>query len=119
MREGLWDLRFGLWALGFGKVPPQILMSSFRACTTTHYTVHESCFDAICIVRIRLLAIVMNVFASTLYNIGINDDGMDYGYWERPLILLVGSKKSFVSFLKELGNKQNATLQSYTTVRCA
>ena len=67
-----------VWALGFGKVPPKFLCHHF-AHAPLHYTVHESCFDAICIVRIRLLAIVIIVvFASTLYNFGINDDGMDY-----------------------------------------
>ena len=77
MREGLWDLRFGLWALA--KFPPKFLCHHFAHTPLHTYTVHESCFDAICIVRIRLLAIVMNVFACTLYNIGINDDGMDHG----------------------------------------
>ena len=72
-----------------------------------HYTVHESCFDALCIVRIRLLAIVIIILRFYI-----------------PALMIMGGimesrdpsgvqKHSFVSFLKELGNKQNATLQSY------
>ena len=75
MREGLLDLRFGLRALAKFPLNSYVIISRMH-----HYTVHESCFDAICIVRIRLLAIVIiGVFASTLYNCGLNDDGMDYG----------------------------------------
>ena len=50
-------MREGLWICGLAKFPP----NSYVIISRMHYTVRESCFDALCIVRIRLLAIIIIV----------------------------------------------------------
>ena len=52
--NGQWLMREGLWICG--KFPPYSYVIILRM---QHYTVHESCFDGVCIVRIRLLAIAI------------------------------------------------------------
>ena len=54
--NGQWLTREGLWICGLAKFPPYSYVIILRM---HHYTVHESCFDAICIVRIRLLGIAI------------------------------------------------------------
>ena len=96
----------GALDLRFGKVPPKFFMSSFRACTTTLYT--NLVLTQYAYVRIRLLGIAIIVLR--FYTSALMIMGLDYG---KSGSSSWGPKNSFVSFLKELGNKQNATLQSY------
>ncbi len=78
-------MREGLWICGLAKFPPNsyVIISRMH-----HYTVHESCFDAVCICTNTLVGHCH--YCSSVLHFGINDHGI--GLWE-VRILLVGSKK--------------------------
>ena len=104
-------MREGLRISGLAKLSPKFLCHHFAHAPlhATRYTVHESCFDAICIVRILIDCLTVVTIVLRFLHSGINDHGMKMKglvQWKMSHCLPVGSKNSFVSFLNELGKQK-------------